>query len=71
MLSRQEVYITLDDAATLLGVSVRTITKMFDRGLLRGHKMPGSPIRRVYRSSAVQMARELGLDTTTETPRNS
>lgn len=70
MLSRQEVYMTIDDAATLLGVSVTTVTKRFDRGLLRGHRLPDSPIRRLYRSSVMQMARELGLDTTTETPRN-
>jgi len=42
------VWLSTGQVARRCGVSVRTVSKWIDRGLLRGYKLPGCGHRRVY-----------------------
>jgi hypothetical protein len=47
--------------ADVFRVAPRTISKWFDQGLLKGHRIPGSNDRRVLRADAERFAAEYGL----------
>jgi len=45
--SPSERYYTTTEAARICGFSHRTIAKLFDAGLIRGYRLPGSGFRRI------------------------
>lgn len=49
------------DIQQIFQVSNRTVAKWFDTGILQGYRMPGGRVRRIHRSSAVELARQLGI----------
>ena len=57
----RDEWLTTGQVAAACGVSPRTAAKWFDRGLLKGHRLPGSRDRRVRRDDAARFAASMGL----------
>ena len=53
--------VTPAHAARICGLSTGTINRCFDRGLLKGYKVPGSKFRRIPLKNLYQFVREYGL----------
>lgn len=53
---------TTGQAAKICGVAPRTISKWFDAGMLRGHRIPGSLDRRIPRTELVRFLKAHGMD---------
>lgn len=49
---------TTGQAATALGVSQQTVIRMFDAGLLKGYRVPGSKFRRILTSEVERVLRD-------------
>lgn len=49
------------EVAMLLGVSIRTVSKLIDRGTLPGLRLPHSRHRRVYREELERFAEKYGF----------
>jgi two-component system, OmpR family, response regulator RpaA len=58
--------LTTGECAKIFGVAPRTVSKWFDRGVLRGYRLPGSQDRRIPRTSAVAFARQHGCEAALE-----
>lgn len=52
---------TTTQAARLLSVSPRLLTKWIDRGMLAGYRVPGTAHRRVTREALVAFCDEHGI----------
>jgi excisionase family DNA binding protein len=55
-------FLTTGQIARLLDVAPRTVTKLFDRGHLKGWRIPGSNDRRITRQSFVAFCKDRGID---------
>ena len=53
---------TIGQVADICCVCQRTAQKWFDKGLLRGYKIPGSKDRRVTRNALVEFLKENGME---------
>lgn len=58
--SRREVF-TTGQVAAICKVAPRTVTQWFDRGRLRGYRIPGSNDRRIPRLELLRFLKEYGL----------
>lgn len=58
---QKEVF-TSGEAAKICRVSLNTIIRCFDNGLLQGYKIPGSNFRRIPRSALLKFIKEQSLD---------
>lgn len=47
----QKDYLTLTETAELLNISISTVRRMFDAGMLTGFRLPGGEHRRISRAS--------------------
>ena len=52
---------TTGEAAGILGVAPRTVSKWFDAGLIKGYHLPGSSDRRIPRECLIAFARAGGM----------
>jgi excisionase family DNA binding protein len=52
---------TTGDAAKILRVAPRTVSKWFDSGKLRGYRVPGSQDRRIPRDQLVRFMKDHGI----------
>lgn len=50
-------------AAKLCGVSIQTVTRLFDEGALGGYRVPGSRFRRISRAALLTFMVEHGIPT--------
>jgi len=57
MENKRETF-TTGAVAKVLHVAPRTVSKMFDRGLLSGYRIPGSKDRRITRAQLLVFMRE-------------
>lgn len=57
---KEPVHYTTGEVAKMLGCAPRTICKQFDKGQLRGYRVPGSVDRRVPRLELIRFVREYG-----------
>ena len=55
-------WLTTGQVAKRLGVSMRTVSKWIDSGMLLGIRIPGSKDRRVHPSALEAFEREWGFD---------
>lgn len=53
---------TTGEVALLCAVAPRTVSKWFDSGLLKGHRVPGSADRRITRAVLIDFMRSSGMD---------
>ena len=56
--------LTTGDVAKLCHVTIRTVIKWFEKGHLKGYKIPGSRDRRFARSDVLQFMRDHGIPLT-------
>lgn len=52
---------TTGQVATICGVAPRTVCMWFDRGLIRGYRIPGSNDRRIPREHLVKFLKEYSM----------
>lgn len=57
----EERYYTVSQAADILGVGEYRVRSMYNRGLLRGFKLPGMGHRRISASSIAALLKKDGL----------
>lgn len=57
-------FLTTGEAARVLGLSATAVQDLFDRGELKGFRIPGSAHRRIARESLVEALARFGLPAT-------
>lgn len=58
---RLKEVLTTGEVATACGVAMRTVSKWFDAGRIRGYRIPGSEDRRMPRKAVIEFMREVGM----------
>ena len=53
--------LTVGQAASMLGVGDTSVRRWIDKGMLRGHKVPGGRDRRIGRQAMLDFLAEQGL----------
>jgi len=54
-------YLTVHEAAEALRLSVSTVRRLFDTGVLTGFRVPGGEHRRIDRNSVLELQQRTGV----------
>ncbi len=60
-LSLRKLIFTTGDVADICNISQQTVIRCFDKGALRGYRVPGSRFRRIPRDSLIQFMKDNGI----------
>jgi excisionase family DNA binding protein len=60
-MSKGKDVLTTGDVARLCNVSARTVQNWFDKGHLKGYKIPGTKIRRIPPAELIEFMKRNGM----------